>query len=108
MYFYFFFFFSSRRLHTRSDRDWSSDVCSSDLQWELGLDATAKRQALQRSRLDREHILQGHAPGLHGLVTIAAELRGEGRLRGEGDGPRKISTVAGQRGACAHKFSIQQ
>src|SRR2546421_26526 len=24
------FFFSSRRRHTRSDRDWSSDVCSSD------------------------------------------------------------------------------
>src|SRR2546421_10058689 len=27
----FLFFFSSRRRHTRSDRDWSSDVCSSDL-----------------------------------------------------------------------------
>src|SRR3989440_11431082 len=27
-----FFFFSSRRRHTRSDRDWSSDVCSSDLE----------------------------------------------------------------------------
>src|SRR6185312_15067842 len=27
----FIFFFSSRRRHTRSDRDWSSDVCSSDL-----------------------------------------------------------------------------
>src|SRR5207245_3484027 len=26
------FFFSSRRLHTRCYRDWSSDVCSSDLQ----------------------------------------------------------------------------
>src|SRR5206468_8839889 len=24
--------FSSRRRHTRSDRDWSSDVCSSDLE----------------------------------------------------------------------------
>src|SRR5690349_11163662 len=28
---YLFFFFSSRRRHTRSLRDWSSDVCSSDL-----------------------------------------------------------------------------
>src|SRR5438874_7613383 len=28
---FFFFFFSSRRRHTRSLRDWSSDVCSSDL-----------------------------------------------------------------------------
>src|SRR5207247_7378025 len=27
------FFFSSRRRHTRSTRDWSSDVCSSDLYW---------------------------------------------------------------------------
>src|SRR5215510_11418864 len=31
-----FFFFSSRRRHTRWPRDWSSDVCSSDL---LGLEA---------------------------------------------------------------------
>src|SRR5437868_11771233 len=30
-FFFFFFFFSSRRRHTRSKRDWSSDVCSSDL-----------------------------------------------------------------------------
>src|SRR2546429_4678266 len=32
----FFFFFSSRRRHTRCSRDWSSDVCSSDLYY-LGL-----------------------------------------------------------------------
>src|SRR5687768_17755328 len=34
----FFFFFSSRRRHTRCSRDWSSDVCSSDLD---GTDMTA-------------------------------------------------------------------
>src|SRR5690606_41027704 len=28
---YYCFFFSSRRRHTRFSRDWSSDVCSSDL-----------------------------------------------------------------------------
>src|SRR3712207_7950512 len=28
---FYFFFFSSRRRHTRYWRDWSSDVCSSDL-----------------------------------------------------------------------------
>src|SRR5207253_8539818 len=33
--FFFSFFFSSRRRHTRWPRDWSSDVCSSDLN-ELG------------------------------------------------------------------------
>src|SRR5690349_7312342 len=42
------FFFSSRRRHTRSLRDWSSDVCSSDL-WKLapaqaGADDTAPRE----------------------------------------------------------------
>src|SRR3989449_11095278 len=31
MCFFIFFFFSSRRRHTRCSRDWSSDVCSSDL-----------------------------------------------------------------------------
>src|SRR3712207_7389948 len=31
MWYIFFFFFSSRRRHTRYWRDWSSDVCSSDL-----------------------------------------------------------------------------
>src|SRR5690606_39660102 len=30
--FYLVFFFSSRRRHTRFSRDWSSDVCSSDLE----------------------------------------------------------------------------
>src|SRR5699024_11687873 len=30
--YYILFFFSSRRRHTRSKRDWSSDVCSSDLE----------------------------------------------------------------------------
>src|SRR5690625_5806514 len=29
--YFLFFFFSSRRRHTRWPRDWSSDVCSSDL-----------------------------------------------------------------------------
>src|SRR5206468_8102770 len=37
VFYFFFFFFSSRRRHTRSDRDWSSDVCSSDLSHEVPL-----------------------------------------------------------------------
>src|SRR2546421_5275431 len=43
-----FFFFSSRRRHTRSDRDWSSDVCSSDLhcpRWLMRWCATTERAA---------------------------------------------------------------
>src|SRR5438309_6788260 len=33
-FFFFFFFFSSRRRHTRWNCDWSSDVCSSDLNFD--------------------------------------------------------------------------
>src|SRR5258707_875424 len=36
----FFFFFSSRRRHTRYWRDWSSDVCSSDLTNNAGVEFT--------------------------------------------------------------------
>src|SRR5215813_13124284 len=35
------FFFSSRRRHTRCGRDWSSDVCSSDLRFATLLDRLA-------------------------------------------------------------------
>src|SRR2546429_3101698 len=40
-----FFFFSSRRRHTRCSRDWSSDVCSSDLTMTISnpLEATGLR-----------------------------------------------------------------
>src|SRR6266513_2585952 len=39
-----FFFFSSRRRHTRSKRDWSSDVCSSDL---AALEDVAQRPTIR-------------------------------------------------------------
>src|SRR5216684_4663164 len=40
-----FFFFSSRRRHTRCSRDWSSDVCSSDLAKEVGTEGKLGGQA---------------------------------------------------------------
>src|SRR5256885_9480771 len=39
-YSYLFFFFSSRRRHTRLQGDWSSDVCSSDLNRDGTLDSS--------------------------------------------------------------------
>src|SRR6266498_5221927 len=46
---YFFFFFSSRRRHTRCGRDWSSDVCSSDLEsWAKKAAQTQGRNELLR------------------------------------------------------------
>src|SRR2546427_8669413 len=44
---FFFFFFSSRRRHTRFDCDWSSDVCSSDL------DADQRGNELIRQRREQ-------------------------------------------------------
>src|SRR5688572_31889272 len=41
-----FFFFSSRRRHTRFDCDWSSDVCSSDLEDLEGGDVHVQRVRL--------------------------------------------------------------
>src|SRR5438034_1360146 len=45
------FFFSSRRLHTRSLCDWSSDVCSSDLveSWEIAAESITNRELRRRS-----------------------------------------------------------
>src|SRR5207248_4841384 len=42
--FFLFFFFSSRRRHTRSYGDWSSDVCSSDLASVDGQAVKAEKQ----------------------------------------------------------------
>src|SRR5438067_12821411 len=50
----FVFFFSSRRRHTRSKRDWSSDVCSSDLEAEM----LQRAWRLQHLRLDLEPVAE--------------------------------------------------
>src|SRR5690606_41202571 len=42
------FFFSSRRRHTRFSRDWSSDVCSSDLKRLLKQYANSSGKTLTR------------------------------------------------------------
>src|SRR2546429_7069143 len=41
-----FFFFSSRRRHTRCSRDWSSDVCSSDLSFTISKGCGPAPQAI--------------------------------------------------------------
>src|SRR3989449_4483729 len=45
-----FFFFSSRRRHTRCSRDWSSDVCSSDLVCRLLLEKKKKTKQIHKKR----------------------------------------------------------
>src|SRR5690625_2377989 len=56
-----FFFFSSRRRHTRWPRDWSSDVCSSDLGEPSGEQERARRSARDRGRFTRNFVVQGTA-----------------------------------------------
>src|SRR5207253_6640067 len=51
------FFFSSRRRHTRWPRDWSSDVCSSDLE---RLSAVRPTIALTSPRPGLRTIVSGH------------------------------------------------
>src|SRR2546422_6808042 len=50
-----FFFFSSRRRHTRCSRDWSSDVCSSDLKRDL-VRRFAAHVERDRHRVARDYI----------------------------------------------------
>src|SRR5256885_2766682 len=55
--FCFFFFFSSRRRHTRLQGDWSSDVCSSDLNFET--DVRPERQDFLVSINPESLLLEG-------------------------------------------------
>src|SRR5438067_12235942 len=76
-----FFFFSSRRRHTRSKRDWSSDVCSSDLKDLL----LAKRTALRRLVAKK---LQDDWSPEQIAGWLAATYRSEERRVGKGCRPR--------------------
>src|SRR5258707_15614690 len=58
-----FFFFSSRRRHTRYWRDWSSDVCSSDLDTALKIALAYHQINGQGSRIR----LIGRERGYHGV-----------------------------------------
>src|SRR5437868_5040857 len=67
------FFFSSRRRHTRSKRDWSSDVCSSDLFEEGQILArngsAANVPAWEKGRKDVYRLRPG------GSVTLTMQFR---------------------------------
>src|SRR5215208_7400996 len=67
-----FFFFSSRRRHTRWPRDWSSDVCSSDLD-SLGFFYSAITGYLGFEVNEGEYKVMGLAP--YGEPVYADEIR---------------------------------
>src|SRR5690606_41048087 len=55
-----YFFFSSRRRHTRFSRDWSSDVCSSDLAG--GSSPTSSRNSVPPSARSNQPLRAATAP----------------------------------------------
>src|SRR2546430_7546493 len=73
-----FFFFSSRRRHTRFDCDWSSDVCSSDLDYVSALDAffdTLIGGARNEIAVRIVRTLRARISFLRGITTRSEERR---------------------------------
>src|SRR5437016_6714558 len=64
------FFFSSRRRHTRLVSDWSSDVCSSDL--ERSGSATRPCRGARRAFWERHASLPGGSPSVLGAPRVPA------------------------------------
>src|SRR6266568_8921602 len=68
-----FFFFSSRRRHTRWNCDWSSDVCSSDLDVIAALKPSpnpGQGDATTRFHQDRKSVVLGKSVDLGGRRII--------------------------------------
>src|SRR5207253_5041671 len=80
--FIFLFFFSSRRRHTRWPRDWSSDVCSSDLHLRNADRAEHPREEerLVVSRHGTARAPSGIASAVHEVEAQHAEPREVDRL----------------------------
>src|SRR5256886_3432994 len=68
---YYLFFFSSRRRHTRFDCDWSSDVCSSDLEaFDEGKLRTGMEKALQKRPVPRAQIDEALSRVVHKVRSL--------------------------------------
>src|SRR2546429_1441955 len=78
------FFFSSRRRHTRCSRDWSSDVCSSDLQMPdqggAGLGVVQHHAVMEGRGARPVHQDDGELQ-LHALELVQAGLGGRSEER---------------------------
>src|SRR5690606_40259895 len=67
----FFFFFSSRRRHTIFSRDWSSDVCSSDL---ISYGAMGREKKAQQSIQDQNAMELEEAVAVQRAVSKSSQL----------------------------------
>src|SRR5688572_12827173 len=71
--YFFFFFFSSRRRHTRFDCDWSSDVCSSDLQIERFGEVRRGRLGIAMEDLTAANAKKAGVTALEGALIAAVQ-----------------------------------
>src|SRR2546429_3650076 len=78
------FFFSSRRRHTRCSRDWSSDVCSSDLR-DLSARGALPPTLILTTFDDSDVVLDGIRAGARGflLKDVSYQQRSEERRVGK-------------------------
>src|SRR5438034_11783160 len=86
----FVFFFSSRRRHTRSLCDWSSDVCSSDLDCRLGVKKSFNQVQADGTTKEKKELIWGYGSGVaactnpvYGDVVLADYTRSEERRVGK-------------------------
>src|SRR5438132_14145459 len=79
------FFFSSRRRHTRSLCDWSSDVCSSDLT-STSLNALLATLGVTRQPRERIAAAADGVPAAGGGMTAVPTVGAAPRLLAEQDG----------------------
>src|SRR5690554_4618623 len=70
----FFFFFSSRRRHTRCGRDWSSDVCSSDLLTKNVFDTGMAQTIGKNNEHLRMFVKQNHSQGFPAIAFKKGKL----------------------------------
>src|SRR5256885_5544870 len=68
------FFFSSRRRHTRLQGDWSSDVCSSDLEREARMPRDKRTELSTSVAAGAE---DPHGDGIHAIMHNHASPRGQ-------------------------------
>src|SRR5438445_8300771 len=92
----FFFFFSSRRRHTRYWRDWSSDVCSSDLR-----DQTNVPAGLKVGCSEREGAVRGR-PHARPTSTTEPEQQLLDAVGGERSEERRVGKECRSRWAPYH------
>src|SRR6266513_1093660 len=73
------FFFSSRRRHTRSKRDWSSDVCSSDLDGDPKSKLRPEKEQIWFDQIFLDHM--SISANVFGLLSVYERCPGPAVIR---------------------------